>query len=125
VNSGVVLAERVGETGAGLLATVSEGPNGERGRSRGGGNPGAGVLSVLEHGTRLVVERGSRGRERDSGGRAVQQEGADIGFELLDGPAQRRLGHVQARGGAPEVALLGDRYEVAKRAQVHYQQRYP
>lgn len=55
----------------------------------------------------------------------MRQEGADIGFELLDGPAQRRLGHVEARGGAPEVALPGDRYEVAKRAQVHYQQRYP
>jgi hypothetical protein len=51
----------------------------------------------------------------------VQQEGADIGSELLDGPAQRRLGHVQASGGAPEMALLGDGNEVAKRAQVHRQ----
>jgi hypothetical protein len=41
----------------------------------------------------------------------MDQEGAGIGFELLDGPAQRRLGHVQAGGGPPEVALLGDNHE--------------
>jgi hypothetical protein len=46
----------------------------------------------------------------------VHQQGADIGFELLDGPAQRRLGHVQAGGGTPEVALLGHRDEIPKRA---------
>ena len=79
---------------------------------------------MLEQGARLVVECGARGRERDSSGRAVEQEGADIGFELLDGPAQRRLCHVQAGRGAPEVAFLRNRDEVAKRAQVHCQQRY-
>ena len=121
----VTLAKGVGETGADLPGAVGESPDGEGGRSRGRGDPGPGALSLLEQGPRLLVERGSRGRERASGRRAVQQECADIGFELPDGPAQRRLGHVQAGGGAPEVALLGDGDEVSKRAQVHYQRRYP
>jgi hypothetical protein len=115
----------VGEPGAGLSGAVGQSPHGERGRSSGCGDPCASAVSVLEQGSRLTVERGSRGRKRNSGGRAMHQEGADIGLELPDGPAQRWLGHVQAGGGPPEVALLGERHEVAKRAQVHCQQRYP
>ena len=114
VNFRVTQAECVGETSAGLLGAVGESPDGEGGRPGGGGDPGAGVLGVLEQGARLVVERGSRGRERDPARGAVYQQGADIGLELLNGPAQRRLGHVQAGGGAPEVALLGHRDEVAE-----------
>ena len=116
MNFRVTQAECVGETSAGLLGAVGESPDGEGGRPGGGGDPGAGVLGVLEQGARLVVERGSRGRERDPARGAVYQQGADIGFELLNGPAQRRLGHVQAGGGAPEVALLGHRDEIPKRA---------
>ena len=33
---------------------------------------------------------------------------AEFGLELLDLPAQRRLRHVQALGGAAEVQFLGD-----------------
>jgi hypothetical protein len=46
----------------------------------------------------------------------VQQHLSEIGVKLLDGAAQRRLGHVQAGGGPAEVELLGDRHEVAQLA---------
>jgi len=37
-------------------------------------------------------------------------------FELLDRPRQRRLGHAEALGGAPEVQFLRDRHEVPQLA---------
>jgi hypothetical protein len=49
----------------------------------------------------------------------VQQHGAEVGLELPDAPAQRRLADVQPRGGPAEVPFLGDRHEVAQAAQVH------
>src|SRR3984893_10661754 len=66
VGPGVALAE-CGEGGAGLLGGVGQGPDGGGGRPRRGGDPGAGVLGLLQQGARLVVERGSGGGERDSG----------------------------------------------------------
>ncbi|GHG75397.1 hypothetical protein GCM10018779_52980 [Streptomyces griseocarneus] len=55
----------------------------------------------------------------------MEQNGTELGLELLDGPAQRRLGHVKTRGGPPEVALFGDGHEIAEQAEVHDQRRYP
>jgi hypothetical protein len=53
----------------------------------------------------------------------VQQEGTQVGLRLLDGPAQRRLGHVQARRSPPEVTIIGDGDgdEVPQRPWVHHQ----
>jgi hypothetical protein len=49
-------------------------------------------------------------------GRAVQQRRAELVLELPDLAAQRGLRDVQARRGAREVALLGDRDEVGEAA---------
>lgn len=62
------------------------------------------------------MERGSGGGEGDPAGCTVQEFAAEIGFELPDGAAQRRLRHVQAGGGPAEVQFVGDRHEIAQRA---------
>ena len=50
---------------------------------------------------------------------AVEQSGSQLAFELHDRPAQRRLRHVQAFGGAPEVQLLRDRQKCPQLSDVH------
>ena len=55
-------------------------------------------------------------RELDPAGRAVQQCHAELGLQPSDLLRKRRLGDVQALGGAAEVALLGDGDEVAEMA---------
>jgi aryl-alcohol dehydrogenase-like predicted oxidoreductase len=47
---------------------------------------------------------------------AVEEPDAELGLQALDGVAQRRLADVEAFGGTPEVALVGDREEVAQLA---------
>jgi hypothetical protein len=46
-------------------------------------------------------------------------------FEQLDLPAQRRLRHVQAFGGAPEVQLFRDRHEAADLADLEHRALLP
>jgi hypothetical protein len=45
---------------------------------------------------------------------AAQQLAADGALERADRAAERRLGDVEALGGAAEVQLLGDRHERAQ-----------
>ena len=59
------------------------------------------------------------GRELDAPARPDQQREPELVLERADLLAQRRLGDVQALGGAAEVQLLRDRDEVAKLAQFH------
>ena len=59
------------------------------------------------------------GRELDAARRAVQQRHAELGLEPPDLLRERRLGHVQALGGAAEVAFLGDGDERAQEADLH------
>jgi hypothetical protein len=54
----------------------------------------------------------------------MQEQGTEFCLQLLDGPAQRRLGHVEADGGSPDVAFLDDSHEVAQQPQVHHQRGY-
>src|SRR6185436_7378069 len=61
----------------------------------------------------------ARRRELDAAGRAVQQRHAELGLEPPDLLRERRLGHVQALGGAPEVAFLGDGDERAEETDLH------
>jgi hypothetical protein len=58
------------------------------------------------------------GGEPDLAVVADEQLCAEGALELVDLVAQRRLGDVEARGCAAEVALLGDGKEVAKQARV-------
>jgi hypothetical protein len=46
--------------------------------------------------------------QRCGSGRPIQERRAELRLEPPDPLRQRRVGHVQALGGAPEVALLGD-----------------
>jgi enamine deaminase RidA (YjgF/YER057c/UK114 family) len=50
--------------------------------------------------------------------RANEEVGAELGLELPDRDAQRRLCHVQADGRAAEVELLRDRHEVPQMAKL-------
>jgi hypothetical protein len=54
--------------------------------------------------------------ERDPAGRAREQGDAELPLEPTDVAALRLLRHVQPRGGAGEVQLLGDRHERAQQA---------
>jgi hypothetical protein len=112
------------EAGAGLLSTIGQDPDGNSGGASRGGDPGPDVFGLLQQRAGLIVERGPSAGERDRGRRTVKQHRAKIGLQLLDRPAQRRLGHVQPRGRAAEVPFLGHGHEVTQRAQVHQQQRY-
>ena len=49
---------------------------------------------------------------------AIQQSDSELLLELADRRTERRLGHVQALGGACDVAFLGDSYEVADESQL-------
>ena len=59
------------------------------------------------------------GGELDAAAGALEQPAAQLGLERADLLAERRLGDVQARRGAPEVQLLGDGDEIAKLAEFH------
>ena len=50
---------------------------------------------------------------------AAEQQAADLVLELLDGAAQRRLGHVALLGGPREVPGLADGQEIADVVHVH------
>jgi hypothetical protein len=49
---------------------------------------------------------------------AHEQVGAEGVLELLNLVAQRRLGYVEARGGAAEVELFRDGQEIAQQARL-------
>jgi hypothetical protein len=55
---------------------------------------------------RFAEKRGSRGRELHAPRGPDEQNHAELTLQLPDRPRQRRLGHVQALGGVPEVQLL-------------------
>ena len=74
----------------------------------------ADAVGLVEQGPRLVEQHRAHRSERDAGRRAGEQQGPDLGLQLLDRPAQRRLAHVQSGGGPAEVEFLGDRHEVAQ-----------
>jgi hypothetical protein len=55
---------------------------------------------------------------------ANEQARADLLLELPDRHAERRLGHVQARGRATEVQLLRDDDEIAQVAQLRHRSEH-
>jgi hypothetical protein len=73
-----------------------------------------GLVEVGEQPAGLGQERGARGGEPDAAAGAVEQRCADLLLEEGDLLAERRLGHVQALGGAREAQLLRDRHEVSE-----------
>jgi putative acetyltransferase len=83
---------------------------------------GAGFVEValdVAEGAPGAVEKGSaRGGEADGARGAEEERRAEYLFELADLLRERGLGEVEAQGGASEVKLFGDGYEVAEVAKL-------
>ena len=78
-----------------------------------------GGVDVREDLRRPLDQQASGRGEVDAAGGALEEPGAQLRLELLDLLGQRGLRHVEALGGAAEVALLRDREEVAQVPQFH------
>jgi hypothetical protein len=52
-------------------------------------------------------------------GLAIEQAHAEIALDRLDAAAERGLAEVHALGGAREMALVGQRHQVAQALEVH------
>lgn len=67
----------------------------------------------------MVEEHASGRKERHPAGRAGEERRPDLLLERADLAADRRLRHVEAVGGTPDVALFGDRGEVSDLGEAH------
>lgn len=76
-------------------------------------------LDLLEDALAIGLEQPAGGGEFDLFRAALEQRGADHGFELLDLVRQRRLGDVQTRGRAREAAFRRNGEKVTKMTQFH------
>jgi hypothetical protein len=76
-------------------------------------------LDLVDDPPPAVQEHLAGGGEVHPPGGPVQQPHAELLLELADLLGQRRLGHVQALGGAAEVALLGHGDEVVELPDLH------
>jgi hypothetical protein len=84
------------------------------------------ALQLLRQRLRGREQRARTGQQRVAGigerhrtPRALEQPHAQLRLQRADLLAQRRLGDVQALGGAREVQLLGDGDEIAQVTQLH------
>jgi len=76
-----------------------------------------GVRELCQHQSRVVGQRGAEKGRHDAAVGAVEQVGARQRLDLLQGLRHRRLCHVEALGGAHQVAFLHDRHHHAQMAQ--------
>jgi hypothetical protein len=72
-----------------------------------------GVVDAGQNPGRLGLQKLAGGREGNLSGGAAQKRGVQFRFQLTDRIRQRRLRHMQLRGGLPEVAGLGNDREIA------------
>ena len=77
------------------------------------------AVELAEQLTGVAQERLAGRGQLDPSARAGQQRAAELLLELAYLLAQRRLGDVQAGGGAAEMQLLCDRDEIAQLAKFH------
>ncbi len=80
---------------------------------------GARVRPQVEHLLRVVAENLAGVGEDAVAGGALEQRLTEFSLQLGDDLADRRLGAVQARGGAGEAALFGDGEEGFELEEVH------
>ena len=69
---------------------------------------------LLQHAVCLLDDPLAQRGHLNGGFGAFEQGDAEFVLEFLDGHRQRRLGNEAAFGGAAEVALLGQGYDVAE-----------
>ena len=67
----------------------------------------------------MLEEDAPAREELHAAGRAREERRAELVLEGADLPAERRLAHVQARGGAADVSFLGDGDEIADLLEAH------
>ena len=77
------------------------------------------AVELGEHRPGVAQERLAGRRQLDPPARAGQQREPELVLQRPDLLAERRLGDVQPRGGAPEVQLLGDGDEITQLAKFH------
>jgi hypothetical protein len=109
-------AEGGGELDPGLLDAVAESADGDAGLPTDRGHSVSRLVGLSEQSARLVVQGLAGGRQAHAGRRSLEQQDAEVGLQLFDGPAQRRLGHVQPCRSTTEVEFLGHGDEVAQQA---------
>ncbi len=80
---------------------------------------GAGGVQLRQHAAGAGDERLAGAGQRDAAGRPLDQRRPQLPLELADLLRQRRLRDVAAQRGAREVALVGERDEVAQLPQFH------
>ncbi|MNR02822.1 hypothetical protein D3C85_1186900 [compost metagenome] len=76
------------------------------------------LAELLEEGAGMLVEK-APGLGQAQGAATLQQGHAQFVLQLLDLPAQRRLGDMQAFGRAGEIEGFRERLEVAQVAKLH------
>ena len=69
------------------------------------------ALGRRQRAARLGQQRAARRRQLDVAAVAAEELDAELALEAADLLGERRLRHLQARGGAAEVQLLGDGHE--------------
>jgi hypothetical protein len=78
------------------------------------------AFGQLEDAPCLGQKAAPGGRQAHRAAGALKERRIDNVLEDLDLPAERRLGHVQARGRATEMQLLSDRDKAAELVQVEH-----
>ena len=87
-------------------------------------DPG-GVLAGRQHRPRFRQEGTTRGGQRHRMAGALEQPHPQLPLQHLNLPAERRLGHVQALGGATEVELLGEGDKGAEVGRIQHRRARP
>ncbi len=84
-----------------------------------GAHFGARAYGFVEHQTGIAIQRVAGGRRHHAARPALEQDGADKVFEILDAAGQRRLADEDLFGGLRQIAGIDNGGEVAKMAQFH------
>ena len=77
------------------------------------------VVGLGKEAQRAGIQQRSGVGEADATSAAIEEHRVELAFEQADLLAERRLRHVEALGGPPEVQFLGNRHEVSKPLKVH------
>ncbi|MNX45725.1 hypothetical protein D3C86_762490 [compost metagenome] len=78
------------------------------------------LLSALQQVLRFDEKRPACSGEGDAASTAGEQRDAEVMFQQLNLPTERRLGHVQPFGGAAKIQFSGDGGEAAQLSQLEH-----